>query len=323
MYFPYFASNSLKMSLLLNKDKQVLYHLDFQLSHLDFIKSLLNKYGYKLYQIKTFEDFIQTIEDSAQKTLAKSAIKLNKPIFLEENLEKQEHIAFFNSLLYTLHWLTNVFDQFGIGFSIFNKSRHILFNTSFMEYIYSDYSNYQSLKVGDTLIHEDRKAFRREVVQLVSSKKERAKLQIHSVTMESKIVRSLLFIGFATQIEGDGFVIGYFMDSQENNSRYLEVMINEANILIENLVQVHHLSDISREPAHLFQQHPVKNVHFTKREQEVLHLIFEGLSNKEMAGKLNIGVRTVETHRANMLSKTNTKNTAGLIRFALRNRFLH
>lgn len=311
------------MTILLNKEKQALYYLNFKFSNLDFIKSIGNKYGYSFHQINSFEDFIETIEDTGQKIPKKPTVELNIPKFLKENLEKQEHKAFFSSLLYTLHWLTNVFDQFGIGFSIFNKSRHILFNTSFMEFIYSDYSNYQSLKVGDTVIHEDRKAFRREVLSMISGKKERTKLQIHSVTMESKKLRTLLFIGFATQIEGEGFVVGYFMEVQENQNRYLEVMINEAHLLIENLIQVHHLTPNRSNSAQLFQHHTVKNVHLTKREKDVLNLIFEGLSNKEIARKLNIGVRTVETHRANMLSKSNTKNTAGLIRFALSNQLLY
>ena len=54
----------------------------------------------------------------------------------------------------------------------------------------------------------------------------------------------------------------------------------------------------------------------TRREKEVLKLIAEGLTNKEMAAKLFISTTTVDTHRNSLLSKFNVKNTANLIRMA-------
>ena len=55
----------------------------------------------------------------------------------------------------------------------------------------------------------------------------------------------------------------------------------------------------------------------TRRELEVLHLLSEGLTTGEMAEKLFTSKRTIETHRQNMLEKTQTKNTAALIKLAV------
>jgi DNA-binding NarL/FixJ family response regulator len=55
----------------------------------------------------------------------------------------------------------------------------------------------------------------------------------------------------------------------------------------------------------------------TSREREVLILIAEGLSNKEIACKLDVGVRTVETHRERIMRKLAIHSVAGLTRFAL------
>jgi len=52
----------------------------------------------------------------------------------------------------------------------------------------------------------------------------------------------------------------------------------------------------------------------TKREHEVAALVVNGCSNKEIAHQLRISVRTVENHRANLMSKTNVSNLAELIR---------
>ncbi len=55
----------------------------------------------------------------------------------------------------------------------------------------------------------------------------------------------------------------------------------------------------------------------TEREHEVLALIAEGLSNKEIAGRLQLGVRTIETHRERIMRKLNVHSVAGLTRFAI------
>ncbi|MCB2406805.1 response regulator [Hymenobacter lucidus] len=55
----------------------------------------------------------------------------------------------------------------------------------------------------------------------------------------------------------------------------------------------------------------------SKRELEVLQLIAEGLTNAEIADKLFTSKRTIETHRQNIIEKTQAKNTAALIKFAV------
>jgi DNA-binding NarL/FixJ family response regulator len=65
-----------------------------------------------------------------------------------------------------------------------------------------------------------------------------------------------------------------------------------------------------------------KTANLSKREKEVLAKICEGLSNQEIADTLFISKRTVDKHRANLLGKTNSKNTASLILFAIRNKLI-
>jgi DNA-binding NarL/FixJ family response regulator len=56
----------------------------------------------------------------------------------------------------------------------------------------------------------------------------------------------------------------------------------------------------------------------TDREKEVLQLLAEGRSNKEVATVLELGVSTVETHRANLMQKLGLRNTAELVLYAVR-----
>lgn len=56
----------------------------------------------------------------------------------------------------------------------------------------------------------------------------------------------------------------------------------------------------------------------TDREREVLQLITEGLSNREIADKLHISVKTVGVHRTNLMEKLNIHNTIDLVKYAIR-----
>jgi two-component system nitrate/nitrite response regulator NarL len=57
----------------------------------------------------------------------------------------------------------------------------------------------------------------------------------------------------------------------------------------------------------------------TSREREVLIHIADGQSNKEIADKLNIGVRTIETHRERIMRRLNIHSVAGLTKYAIAN----
>jgi DNA-binding NarL/FixJ family response regulator len=58
-------------------------------------------------------------------------------------------------------------------------------------------------------------------------------------------------------------------------------------------------------------------VELTEREKDVLKLISEELTTQEIADKLFISHHTVETHRKNLISKLNVRNTAGLVKYAV------
>ncbi len=62
---------------------------------------------------------------------------------------------------------------------------------------------------------------------------------------------------------------------------------------------------------------PDNEIDFSLRELEILQLIAEGLTNLEMSEKLFLSKRTIEGHRQSLLDKTNSKNSAALIRYGV------
>jgi DNA-binding NarL/FixJ family response regulator len=58
------------------------------------------------------------------------------------------------------------------------------------------------------------------------------------------------------------------------------------------------------------------------REREIVQLLAEGNSNKEVAAALGISVKTAETHRSNIMRKSGLRSLADLVRYAIRNRII-
>ncbi len=62
-----------------------------------------------------------------------------------------------------------------------------------------------------------------------------------------------------------------------------------------------------------------KNETLTKREKEIVNLVVDGLANKEIADKLFISVRTVDSHKNNIMQKLNLKSSVELVKYAIKN----
>ena len=88
-----------------------------------------------------------------------------------------------------------------------------------------------------------------------------------------------------------------------------------------------YFSDLIKEALHKSSEFRTKqiksfnriDIELTAREKEIIQLICLELTNNEIAEKLFISQRTVEGHRNNLLLKTGSKNTAGLVVFAIKN----
>ncbi len=96
----------------------------------------------------------------------------------------------------------------------------------------------------------------------------------------------------------------------------LETVYNGGNYFSSELLQT--LVNSLRSSSRTKEQH----AELSERETEILILICQGMSNQEMADQLFISKRTVDKHRANILEKSQCKNTAQLVMYAIKNQLV-
>ena len=147
----------------------------------------------------------------------------------------------------------------------------------------------------------------------IQIKKKFPSIRIMVLTMhdEAALIKRIMEVG------ADGYMLKN-ADQQELVSAIRKIAAGEKHFS-EKVLQA--LKD-GKTDSSQFSLRPTDSVllsTLTEREVEILRLLAEGLSNKEIGAKIFISHRTVDTHRTNLMKKLDVHNVAGLIRFAIRN----
>ena len=143
-----------------------------------------------------------------------------------------------------------------------------------------------------------------DATKLIKAKAGNTKVIILSMHCESGMVKELIEIGV------DGYLL-------KNASK--EELIQAITKVAEG--QQYFATDVTLSLLDKNKPHIQSNleIELTKRETEILKLIADGFSNKEIGEQLYISHRTVDTHRTNLMKKLEVNNIAGLISFAIKN----
>jgi len=145
-----------------------------------------------------------------------------------------------------------------------------------------------------------------DALKMIKKGSSGAKVIILSMHQEAGMIKNLMAIG------ADGYVL--------KNSTQEELIIAIRKVAQG---QPFFSPEVTLSLLNLPQNTPFASKHqmelLTTRETEIIRLIAEGFSNKEIGAKLFISHRTVDTHRTNLMKKLNTNNIAGLISYALKN----
>lgn len=145
-----------------------------------------------------------------------------------------------------------------------------------------------------------------EAAHIIRSTDIDTKILILSMHIDKQILKKAL----------DAGINGYLM---KNTDR--DVLLNGIRAVMQGQeVFSDSISELIKESfLHQYKNKRVRgSVEVTPREQEILQLIVDGYTSKEIGKKLYISPRTVDTHRSNLMQKLELKNIAELVRYAIK-----
>ena len=121
----------------------------------------------------------------------------------------------------------------------------------------------------------------------------------------------------ALSMFGDSQVVAEMMDAGVNGFILKNTGRGELEDALRKIAggQDYFSAEVTRSLVRSYKDNAEGN-HLTDREIEIIRMIEKELSNKQIADKLFISERTVETHRKNILRKTNTQTVVGLLKYA-------
>ena len=141
-------------------------------------------------------------------------------------------------------------------------------------------------------------------------KKERPEIKVIALTMfnDDDYVQSMIDAGVS------GFLIKNI--TKETLDKAIQTVIKGGNYYSEELFKFFTRQFKKEEKL------PTDELRFTSREKEILQLLSEGLSNKEIADILFVSERTIVGHKSNLLAKTGCKSTISLLSYALKHKLV-
>jgi two-component system response regulator NreC len=152
-----------------------------------------------------------------------------------------------------------------------------------------------------------------EAIRQLSERFPRTKILILSMFRDENFILKLIKAGVKGHLSAD-----------TDRSEILEAIYTLRNgyefyaKTITNLLLSSYLSDKDIDKT----EKETRQKALSAREMEVLQLFAEGMANRSIADKLFISVRTVETHKNNIMKKINLKTTVDLVKFAIKNNII-
>lgn len=123
-----------------------------------------------------------------------------------------------------------------------------------------------------------------------------------------------------------GLVVNDSFSVAEQFASYSYVYKNNGALQLEKAIVDLHKKEIKQELTPVkpgINNMPLPGTALTRREVEIIRMAAKEYNSGEIAAKLDINVRTVETHRKRIMAKTNCKNFIGVVIFALKNNYIH
>jgi DNA-binding CsgD family transcriptional regulator len=214
-----------------------------------------------------------------------------------------------------------------IGFYIFYDFRYIVYNTKLTEILQYSPNALEDLIVGDVVFERERKSFKNHIANLQDKQTDAFDCQL-TIIKGNKEISSIQYHAFMTTIGKHPIGVAYLLDEKDHdindkfNMKVNYSIIIELQSKVEELLRLSQISSEQPNEKKDFREDLYFQYGVTKREQEVLKLIYNGYSNQQIADKLFISKRTVEFHRSNLMEKTGTKNGIELLHFAVKTKLI-
>ena len=316
---------------LFNKKDKKIFCLKIEEAEFNLLEEIFKQKGFEVIYVQNIKELLTSpYEENKNQEQRENPFSKNLE-FINENIPSNKLMDFFYNLQFSIKPFISILNAMNINFCLCDEEHFILCNNKFLDTIQYKKEELKEISWKDIVFERDRKHLKEKLEQdkVQNIINHECDLDLHVVTRKKEIKFLKCYI-FRINIEGKIFFVNYcfnqedFQDHSDSIWYMNKLIVNELNNIFINQIRINSVNIC------LTNNHgkvPIDgrsvplddslDINITKRELEIIRLVYNGHSNQEISGKLFISPRTVEYHRSNLLKKTYSKNTADLIRFAI------
>ncbi len=199
------------------------------------------------------------------------------------------------------------------GILIFQDDRITFTNSKLSKIFGYSLEEFLNINVFSLIDKEYRETFENKVRRCLKGIQRSFNMTFKACTKSGDVVNIDCWGGLST-LNGSNALIANIINIDEYRQRAESQLNGRNNEYFHDKIERLNLE----KPTENQYFQPLNPHNLTAREIEILQQICRGLTNHEIADKLFLSVRTVDTHRGNLLSKTGVSNTAGLVVYAIK-----
>jgi DNA-binding CsgD family transcriptional regulator len=306
----------------------VIYLLENEEIDRTLLQEVVEQKGFALHKMKDANDVLHFLRIFEKRDFTPfEPEEYGKTQILKENFHSEESLDFFTQLAHLSRWIITILDQMNIALSITRDDKYMMTSQWLPDRIGYKPWELANLRAGDTFIEEDRKKFRNRMALLQKGTISWIESNFHLVKRNKTILEFYSF-SFLEKIKNHSYTLTYNINrdnplwQKSGSESLISLIVHEMHQKISQLINLL-CEDFYRNNVSKALNHGnYKEFNLTKREFDILELICNGQTNQEIADSLFISKRTAEAHRARILLKTGSRNTAELVRFTIRNRLI-
>ena len=311
--------------MIFKKHEHIYYLKDKQIEP-SWLTEKASEMGYEIIELDNVHDFIEIIETSEHHRPTAQQAHL-----FANNLHNESEKKYLTRLFDHMQWLIQTMNELRIGFMITNGSYPLMMNTTARDILQRDPEHIEQHPIREAAAQDHQESLTVAIKQLINKEIEHYKedVQIRTPLQEGKNIQ---IHGKPLEVDGLPLIAEYIAEKEEEKAKKsqepqsIPAMIQELHRILTGLSGIITLIYNKTNEVASNQQESKESqkqrYNLTRRETQILQFIYEGYTSQKIAEKLYISKRTVESHRANILHKTNAKNTADLIRFAIHHSLL-
>ena len=250
---------------------------------------------------------------------------LTKPVKMNDllqtinrRLEKYEKIVNSNKETYE-----SVFENPFTGVFIYQDHKFIYSNQKYLDILAYTKKEFLDLGIVDIVYEKDIDIVIKSLDDCLAGTIPNFQIQFRAITSIGSFIYLEMYANKSTLNNKKG-LMGTVIDITEEKKAGIQGLLlrqTDREELDKAFQQITEGKEISN--AKYFKELKKSGtIKLTKREIQILKLIAFGMTNNEVSKELSISERTVDWHRTNILSKTNTKNRTELTKFAIRNKYI-